>query len=98
MRVTWRGMKIAPQAKLNDGNFDVVSIGISARPNPHQRPEALAGAHLGWKKLRTPWRKRSRAPADMEEERFCSSWTASFRSSAGDISNRPGALRVRCPA
>jgi len=94
------GMKIAPQAKLNDGNFDVVSIGdLSTAEILTNAPKLYAGAHLGMEKVAHALAKKILArPADMEEEILLEL--------DGELPGRlpatfqivPGALRVRCPA
>jgi len=94
------GMKIAPEAKINDGRFDVVSIGdLGALSILTNAPRLYAGAHLGMDKVAHVLAKRVQArPVAPEEEILLEL--------DGELPGRlpstfqivPAALRVRCPS
>jgi len=94
------GMKIAPGAKLNDGQFDVVSIGdLGTIRILANAPRLYAGAHLGMDKVAHTQAKKVIARPDKGEEEI-------FLELDGELPGKlpatfqivPGALRVRCPA
>ena len=64
------GMKIAPDAKLNDGKFDVVSVGdLGAFQIVTNAPRLYLGAHLGMQQVgHTLATKVVTRPADKTEE------------------------------
>jgi diacylglycerol kinase (ATP) len=92
------GMKIAPEAKLADGLFDVVAVGdmspLSILANSYR---VYLGAHLGLGEVRHARARRVEARAASGEEVKLEV--------DGELSGRlparfeilPGALRVRCP-
>lgn len=93
------GMKIAPQAKLTDGKFDVVSIGDLGAPRIlANAPRLYLGAHLGMaevghalamKLVARPVGKDQRVEIDVDGE-IPGALPATFQV-------LPRALRVRCP-
>lgn len=94
------GMKIAPDAKLDDGQFDVVSIGdLGAARIMTNAPRIYTGTHLNMqqvnhtlakKVLARPANKDSIVLLDIDGE-LPGHLPATFQI-------LPGALRVRCPA
>ena len=94
------GMKIAPEAKINDGYFDVVSIGdLGPFSIVTNAPRLYAGAHLGMDKVDHVLAKRVQVrPAEKQDEIFLEL--------DGELPGRlpatfqivPAALSVRCPA
>jgi YegS/Rv2252/BmrU family lipid kinase len=94
------GMKIAPDAKLNDGKFDVVSIGdIGTLKILTNAPRLYAGSHLSMDNVDHVLAKKIVArPADKGTEVLLEV--------DGELPGRlpatfqivPNALRVRCPA
>ena len=92
------GMKIAPEAKLTDGYFDVVAIGdLGARRILTNAPRVYLGSHLSMDEVHHSLAKRVVArPAAKDEE-----ITVEID---GELPGRlpatfqilPGALRVRC--
>ena len=93
------GMKIAPNAKLNDGKFDVVSIGdLGAAKILTNAPRLYTGSHLGIdnvghalarKVLARPAEGQERVGLDIDGE-LPGYLPATFQIF-------PKALRVRCP-
>jgi YegS/Rv2252/BmrU family lipid kinase len=93
------GMKIAPDAKLNDGKFDVVSIGDLGRLKVlTNAPRLYSGSHLGMDKVGHVLAKKVGArPASTAEEILIEI--------DGELPGRlpatfqivPTALRIRCP-
>jgi len=94
------GMKIAPDAKLNDGQFDVISIGdLGPLKILTNAPRLYAGSHLGVDKVEhTLARKIVARPANTDDNILIEV--------DGELPGRlpatfqivPAALRVRCPA
>jgi len=94
------GMKIAPEAKLNDGHFDVVAISeLGASDTLLNAPKLYLGAHLGMQQVRHTLAQRVAArPVKNDEEVLIEV--------DGELPGRlpatfeilPLALRVRCPA
>jgi diacylglycerol kinase (ATP) len=94
------GMKIAPEAKLNDGRFDVVSIGdLGALKILANAPRLYAGSHLSMDRVVHALAKKITArPSEKHIE-------ISLEVD-GELPGRlpatfqivPNALRVRCPA
>ncbi len=94
------GMKIAPEAKLNDGRFDVIAIGeLSASDLLTGAPKLYVGAHLRMQQVRLTLAARLVAwPAQKDSEVLIEV--------DGELPGRlpatfyilPQALRVRCPA
>jgi diacylglycerol kinase (ATP) len=93
------GMKIAPQAKLTDGKFDVISIGdLGAARILANAPRLYVGAHLSMaevghalaaKIVARPAQKDQRIEIEVDGE-ILGPLPATFQI-------LPGALRVRCP-
>ena len=93
------GMKIAPDAKLSDGKFDVVSIGdLGAARMMANAPRIYFGAHLGMAEVghvlarkieARPLIKDDRVPIEADGE------LPGFLPATFQII--PRALRVRCP-
>ncbi len=94
------GMKIAPEAKLNDGRFDVVAIGdIGTNEILLNAPKLYLGLHLGMQKIGHTLASRVFAqPANEDAEVLIEV--------DGELPGRlpatfeilPQALRVRCSA
>jgi diacylglycerol kinase family enzyme len=92
------GMKIAPNAKLDDGLFDVVAVGdLSALAILTKSYRVYLGTHLGIREVRhTRARHVEARPSAVEEVKL---------EIDGELAGRlpatfeivPGALRVRCP-
>jgi diacylglycerol kinase (ATP) len=94
------GMKIAPEAKLNDGRFDIITIGdLGALKILTNAPRLYLGKHLGIAQVHQDLATRITA-------RAASNDTAVSIEVDGELPGRlpatfeilPGALRVRCPA
>ena len=93
------GMKIAPEAKLNDGRLDIVAIGdlnsLEVLANAHR---LYTGKHLGVRQVHHTLAKRITARPAQEEEKVPIE-------ADGELPGRlpatfeilPRALRVRCP-
>ena len=93
------GMKIAPQAKLGDGKFDVVSIGdLGAARLMANAPRIYFGAHLGLSEVgHVLARKIEARPLDRDElvQIEVDGELPGFLPATFQII--PRALRVRCP-
>ncbi|HEU4594955.1 MAG TPA: hypothetical protein VFS10_07275, partial [Pyrinomonadaceae bacterium] len=92
------GMKIAPEAKLADGLFDVVAVGdmnpLTILANSYR---VYLGAHLGLREVRHARARRVHArPASAEEVKLEIDGELVGRLPA-EFEILPGALRVRCP-
>jgi len=94
------GMKIAPEAKLTDGKFDVISIGdLGALKIVRSAPRLYLGSHLGMQDVGHALAKKivarpvdKDAPVTIEVDgELVGRLPATFQIV-------PGALRVRCPA
>jgi diacylglycerol kinase family enzyme len=93
------GMKIAPDAKLDDGRFDIITIGdLSAMQILGNAPKLYFGKHLSMQQVQhTQARRLTARPADVETEIAIEV--------DGELPGRlpatfeilQGALRVRCP-
>ena len=93
------GMKIAPEAKLNDGLFDVVAVGdLSAGKILANSYRLYLGTHLGLREVRHARARRvtARAVADDEDARLEIDGELAGRLPA-TFEVLPGALRVRVP-
>ncbi|MCA1633784.1 MAG: diacylglycerol kinase family lipid kinase [Acidobacteria bacterium] len=91
------GMKIAPEAKLTDGLFDVVAVGdmspLTILANSYR---VYLGAHLGMREVRHARARRVRArPASDEEVKLEVDGELVGKLPA-EFEILPGALRVRC--
>lgn len=93
------GMKIAPDAKLNDGKFDVVSVGdLGALKILTSAPRLYLGSHLGMNDVGHALAAKVGARATKEDEPVTIEVD-------GELPGRlpatfqifPQALRVRCP-
>jgi diacylglycerol kinase (ATP) len=94
------GMKIAPEAKLTDGHFDVVTIGdLGARKILTNAPRIYVGSHLSMDQVHHALAKKviARAAAGDEEVTVEVDGELPGRLPA-TFQVLPGALRVRCPA
>jgi YegS/Rv2252/BmrU family lipid kinase len=94
------GMKIAPEAKLTDGLFDVVVIGdLGARKILANAPRIYVGSHLSMDQVHHALARKVIARAAATDEEI-------IIEIDGELPGRlpatfqilPGALRVRCPA
>ncbi len=94
------GMKIAPEAKLNDGRFDVVVIGeLGASDTLLNAPKLYLGTHLGMRQVRHTLARRVAARPVKDD-------TEVLIEVDGELPGRlpaifeilPQALRVRCRA
>lgn len=94
------GMKIAPEAKLNDGRFDVVSIGeLGVSDMLLNAPKLYLGAHLGMRQVRHTLARRIAARPAIDD-------TEVLIEADGELPGRlpatfeilSQALRVRCRA
>ncbi len=94
------GMKIAPEAKLNDGLFDVVVIGeLGASDTLLNAPKLYLGAHLGMRQVRHTFARCVAARSAKDDDEV-------LIEVDGELPGRlpatfeilPLALRVRCPA
>jgi len=93
------GMKIAPDARLDDGRFDIITIGdLSAMQILGNAPKLYFGKHLNMQQVHhTLARRLTARPAEKETEIAIEV--------DGELPGRlpatfeilPGALRVRCP-
>jgi diacylglycerol kinase family enzyme len=92
------GMKIAPNARVDDGRFDVVAVGdVSALTVLANSYRLYLGTHLGMQEVRHALARRVRAesadgsPVKLEVDgELVGTLPAEFEL-------LPGALRVRCP-
>jgi diacylglycerol kinase (ATP) len=92
------GMKIAPNAKVDDGLFDVVAVGdVSALTVLANSYKLYLGTHLGMQEVRHAHARRVRAePASGEAVKLEVDGELVGRLPA-EFEILPGALRVRCP-
>jgi YegS/Rv2252/BmrU family lipid kinase len=93
------GMRIAPNAKVDDGRFDVVAVGdVSALKVLANSYRLYLGTHLGMQEVRHALARRVRAESASDE--------VVKLEIDGELAGRlpaefeilPAALRVRCPA
>jgi YegS/Rv2252/BmrU family lipid kinase len=92
------GMKIAPEAKLGDGLFDVVAVGdmtpLTILANSYR---VYLGAHLGMREVRHARARRVEArPASGDEVKLEVDGELLGKLPA-QFEILPGALRIRCP-
>jgi diacylglycerol kinase (ATP) len=94
------GMKIAPNAKLTDGRFDVVSIGdLGARKILSNAPRVYLGSHLSIDQVHHALAKKVVVrPADKNEEISIEIDGELPGQLPATFQILPAALRVRCPA
>jgi len=94
------GMKIAPDARLNDGRFDVISIGnLGTRKIVTNAPRIYFGSHLSMDEVHHTFAKKIIARAAVKDDEI-------FLEVDGELPGRlpatfqilPNALRVRCPS
>jgi YegS/Rv2252/BmrU family lipid kinase len=92
------GMKIAPNAKVDDGRFDVVAVGdVSAVTVLANSYRLYLGTHLGMQEVRHAHARRVRAAsADGSIVKLEIDGELAGRLPA-EFEILPGALRVRCP-
>ena len=92
------GMKIAPNAKVDDGRFDVVAVGdVSALNMLANSYRLYLGTHLGMQEVRHALARRVRAEsASGEPVKLELDGELAGRLPA-DFEILPAALRVRCP-
>jgi diacylglycerol kinase (ATP) len=92
------GMKIAPNAKVDDGRFDVVAVGdVSALTVLANSYRLYLGTHLGMQEVRHALARTVRAePASDEAVKLELDGELAGRLPA-EFELFPGALRVRCP-
>jgi diacylglycerol kinase (ATP) len=92
------GMKIAPNAKLDDGLFDVVAVGdVSAATILTNSYRLYLGTHLGMSEVNHARARRlSARPASGDEVKLEVDGELVGRLPA-EFEILPGALRVRCP-
>jgi YegS/Rv2252/BmrU family lipid kinase len=92
------GMKIAPNAKVDDGRFDVVAVGdVSALTVLANSYRLYLGTHLGMQEVRHALARRVRAEsASVEAVKLEVDGELVGRLPA-EFEILPGALRVRCP-
>jgi YegS/Rv2252/BmrU family lipid kinase len=92
------GMKIAPNAKVDDGQFDVVAVGdVSALNVLANSYRLYLGTHLGMQEVRHALARRVRAEsADGSVVKLEVDGELVGRLPA-EFELLPGALRVRCP-
>jgi YegS/Rv2252/BmrU family lipid kinase len=93
------GMKIAPNALVDDGRFDVVAVGdVSALTVLANSYRLYLGTHLGMQEVRHALARRVRAEsADGSVVKLEIDGELAGRLPA-EFELLPGALRVRCPA
>lgn len=93
------GMKIAPDAKLGDGKFDVITIGdLSALKIFSNAPRLYLGAHLSMPEVgHTFARKVSARPVDKDEQVALEIDGELLGRLPATFQILPAALRVRCP-
>ncbi|HYE64938.1 MAG TPA: diacylglycerol kinase family protein [Pyrinomonadaceae bacterium] len=94
------GMKIAPKAKLNDGRFDVVTIGdLSALEILANAPQLYLGTHLGMQQVHHTHAERIVArPVETDEEVALEADGELVGHLPATFETLPRALRVRCAA
>ncbi len=92
------GMKIAPNAKVDDGRFDVVAVGdVSALTVLANSYRLYLGIHLGMQEVRHALAQRVRAePATVGAVKLELDGELVGRLPA-EFEILPGAIRVRCP-
>lgn len=92
------GMKIAPEANLSDGLFDVVAIGdmspLKILANSYR---VYLGAHLGMREVQHARARRVKARSASDEEVKLEVDGELLGKLPAEFEILPGALRVRCP-
>lgn len=93
------GMKIAPNAKLTDGNFDVISIGNLGAPRIlANAPRLYLGAHLGMTEVGHTLAKKVTARPLYKDQRIEFEVDGELPGHLpATFQILPKALRVRCP-
>jgi diacylglycerol kinase (ATP) len=93
------GMKIAPNAKLNDGKFDVISIGdLGAAQILTNAPRLCIGAHLNMAEVGYAPAKKLAARAVHKDQRIDIEVDGEIPGHLpASFQILPNALRVRCP-
>lgn len=94
------GMKIAPEAKLTDGRFDIVSIGeLGARKILTNAPRIYLGSHLSMDEVHHTLARRVGARAAHNDELVAIEIDGELPGYLpATIQILPGALKVRCPS
>jgi diacylglycerol kinase (ATP) len=93
------GMKIAPNAKLDDGRFDVVAVGdVSALTVVANSYRLYLGTHLGMQEVRHALARRVRAESADGSAVKLEVDGELVGSLPAEFELLPGALKVRCPA
>jgi YegS/Rv2252/BmrU family lipid kinase len=92
------GMKIAPEAKLNDGQFDIINIGdlgaLKILTNAHQ---LYLGTHLGMKQVHHALARKVTIRPVQNDERIALEIDGELPGHLpASFEIVPGALRVRC--
>ncbi|MDT5269655.1 MAG: hypothetical protein QOH49_1841 [Acidobacteriota bacterium] len=92
------GMKIAPNAKVDDGRFDVVAVGdVSALTVLANSYRLYLGTHLGMQEVRHALAQRVRAESADGSHVKLEVDGELVGSLPAEFELLPGALRVRCP-
>ena len=93
------GMKIAPEAKLTDGRFDVVTIGdMGARKILTNAPRIYVGSHLSMDQVHHALAKKVIARAVSKDEEVTVEVDGELPGRLpAEFQILPAALRVRCP-
>lgn len=94
------GMKIAPEALLDDSRFDIISIGeMSALEIAVNAPRLYLGKHLGLEQVQHGRVRRVVARPASKDERVAIEIDGELPGNLpATFEIVPGALRVRCPA
>jgi diacylglycerol kinase (ATP) len=94
------GMKIAPDAKLTDGRFDIVSIGdLGARKIVTNAPRIYLGSHLSMDQVHHSLARKVVARAASNNEEIALEIDGELPGHLpATFQVLPRALRVRCPA
>jgi YegS/Rv2252/BmrU family lipid kinase len=93
------GMKIAPEAKLNDGLFDIITIGdlgaLKILTNAHQ---LYLGTHLGMQQVHHAHARRVTLRPTRKDERIALEIDGELPGQLpATFEIIPGALKIRCP-
>ena len=93
------GMKIAPNAKVDDGRFDVVAVGdVSALTVLANSYRLYLGTHLGMQQVRHALARTVRAESSSDEVVKLEVDGELVGRLPAEFELLPQALRVRCPA